>query len=70
MDAGLTLTETAELLCALGRSRRSNLDGGASAALVRDHRLCKRPRSDDGDVRGGRPVTAITFQPRTAKPSP
>lgn len=64
-DAGLTLTENAEVLIALGAITAINLDGGASAALVYNGRLQNRPRSDDGDVHGGRPVvTAITLRPR------
>lgn len=63
-DAGLTLAESADVLVALGAITAINLDGGASAALVCEGRLHNRPRSDDGDVRGGRPVvTAITLRP-------
>ena len=66
-EAGLTLTELAELMAALGAREAINLDGGGSTSLVVEGRLLNRPReSDGGDVPGGgRPlVTAIAFVER------
>lgn len=65
-EAGLTLTELAETLVALGASAALNLDGGGSASLVCAGRLRNVPREDHGVVlAGGRPVsTVIAFTPR------
>jgi Phosphodiester glycosidase len=63
-DAGLTLSEFAELLIGLGASDALNLDGGGSASLVLDGRLRNRPREQHGvDLLEGRPVaTALVFE--------
>ena len=51
-------------MIALGAERAINLDGGASAALVCEGQLLNVPRSDDGHIKGGRPVvTAVIFAP-------
>jgi hypothetical protein len=61
-DAGLTFPELAETMVRIGAERAINLDGGASAALVCAGRLRNSPRSDDGDVAGGRALaTALIF---------
>jgi hypothetical protein len=62
-DAGMTLTELADALIALGAEEALNLDGGGSASLVHQGRLCNRPREAHGvDLLGGRPVvTALVF---------
>ena len=65
-DAGLTLTELAEALVALGATRAINLDGGGSTSLVCAGRLRNHPREGDGaPIPGGRPVTtALVFTSR------
>ena len=62
-DAGMTLPELADALVGLGATDALNLDGGGSASLVHDGRLCNRPREQHGvDLLEGRPiVTAIAF---------
>jgi hypothetical protein len=64
-DAGMTLTELAQLMRALGAGDAINLDGGGSASLVYNGRLRNRPREEHGvDVLGGRAVvTALVFDP-------
>jgi hypothetical protein len=64
-EAGLTLTELADLLLELGAEQALNLDGGGSASLVCGGALRNRPRELEGPlIRGGRPVvTAIAFDP-------
>jgi hypothetical protein len=63
-DAGMTLSELAHSLVALGVSDAINLDGGGSASLVHDGRLRNRPREPHGvDLLDGRPVmTAVVFE--------
>lgn len=65
-DAGMTLTELADVLIELGARDALNLDGGGSASLVYQGRLRNRPREPHGiDLLGGRPVvTAIVFDAR------
>ncbi|HEX4036194.1 MAG TPA: phosphodiester glycosidase family protein [Solirubrobacteraceae bacterium] len=65
-DAGMTLPELADVLVGLGATSALNLDGGGSASLVHDGRLCNRPREVHGaDLLDGRPiVTAIVFEAR------
>jgi hypothetical protein len=65
-DAGLTLTELAEALVALGAVSALNLDGGGSTSLVCGGRLCNRPRERHGiELAGGRPITsALVFTAR------
>jgi hypothetical protein len=65
-EAGLTLTELAEALVALGARAALNLDGGGSTSLVCAGRLRNVPREDHGIVLpGGRAVsTAVAFTPR------
>jgi hypothetical protein len=63
-DVGMTLAELADALVGLGATDALNLDGGGSASLVHDGRLCNRPREQRGaDLLDGRPiVTAIAFE--------
>ena len=65
-EAGLTMTELAEVLIALGAVQAINLDGGGSTSLVADGRLCNVPRESHGvELPGGRPIsTALTFSSR------
>jgi phosphodiester glycosidase len=65
-DAGLTLTELAEALVALGAVSAINLDGGGSTSLVCDGRLANVPREVHGvAIAGGRAVsTALVFDGR------
>lgn len=65
-DAGLTLSELADALLALGATDALNLDGGGSATLVHGGRLRNRPREEHGvDLLDGRAiVTAIVFDAR------
>jgi Phosphodiester glycosidase len=65
-DAGMTLPELADFLVGLGVTEALNLDGGGSASLVHEGRLCNRPREQHGaDLLDGRPVvTAIVFEAR------
>jgi hypothetical protein len=65
-DAGMTLTELAAVLAAVGAEHALNLDGGGSASLVYKGRLRNRPREAHGiDLLDGRPVaTAIAFEAR------
>jgi hypothetical protein len=62
-EAGLTLTELAETMAALGSRRAINLDGGGSTSLVFDGILRNSPREKHGvRIAGGRSVvTALTF---------
>ncbi|MFL5060906.1 MAG: phosphodiester glycosidase family protein [Xanthobacteraceae bacterium] len=62
-EAGLTMTELAETLIALGAVHALNLDGGGSTSLVAGGRLCNVPRESHGvELPGGRPIsTALTF---------
>jgi hypothetical protein len=63
-DAGMTLSELADALVGLGVTDALNLDGGGSASLVHNGRLCNRPREQHGaDLLEGRSiVTAIAFE--------
>jgi hypothetical protein len=65
-DAGLTLSELADLLVGLGARDAINLDGGGSTSLVAGGRLRNRPRADVGaPIPAGRAVsTALAFLPR------
>jgi hypothetical protein len=62
-EAGLTLTELAETMAALGSRRAINLDGGGSTSLVFDGALRNTPREEHGvRLAGGRPIaTALSF---------
>lgn len=63
-EAGLTLSELARFMAALGCREALNLDGGGSTALVSGGRLQNFPRHDfEVPEPGGRPLaTALTFQ--------
>src|SRR5439155_4254353 len=65
-EAGLTMTEFAEALIALGAIHALNLDGGGSTSLVAGGRLCNIPRESHGvELAGGRPIsTALAFTSR------
>ena len=65
-DAGLTLTELATAMAALGCEAALNLDGGGSTTLISGGRLRNRPRGDyELPEPGGRPLsTALLFVPR------
>jgi exopolysaccharide biosynthesis protein len=65
-DAGMTLSELADALLAMGATDALNLDGGGSASLVHSGRLRNRPRNEDGvDLLDGRAIsTAIVFDLR------
>jgi hypothetical protein len=65
-EAGLTLSELADALVALGARSALNLDGGGSTSLVCGGRLRNVPREEHGiTLAGGRPVsTAIAFTRR------
>jgi hypothetical protein len=65
-EAGLTMTELAEAMAALGCEDAINLDGGGSASLIIDGRLVNTPREEHGrELRGGRPIaTALRISPR------
>jgi hypothetical protein len=60
-DAGLTLTELAQVLVQLGAETAMNLDGGSSAALVAGGARRNTPRDDHGrELTPGEPVpTAV-----------
>jgi Phosphodiester glycosidase len=62
-EAGLTLTELARFMAALGCRQALNLDGGGSTALISGGRLQNFPRRDfDVPEPGGRPLaTALAF---------
>jgi hypothetical protein len=65
-EAGLTLTELADVLVGLGARAALNLDGGGSASLVCHGRLVNRPREQHGIelLEGRRIATALTFSVR------
>ncbi|MCW3001572.1 MAG: phosphodiester glycosidase family protein [Conexibacter sp.] len=65
-EAGLTMTELAEAMVALGAVQAMNLDGGGSTSLVCGGRLRNTPREEHGiSLPGGRSVpTAIVFRKR------
>jgi Phosphodiester glycosidase len=62
-EAGLTLSELARFMVALGCRQALNLDGGGSTALVSGGRLQNFPRRDfEVPEPGGRPLsTALAF---------
>jgi hypothetical protein len=64
-DAGLTLSELARFMVALGCEHALNLDGGGSTALISGGRLQNLPRRDFEEPEpGGRPIsTALEFHP-------
>ena len=63
-EAGLTLSELADALIALGAREAINLDGGGSTSLVSDGRLRNHPREEHGlPLLGGRAIsTALVFE--------
>jgi hypothetical protein len=65
-EAGLTLSELADTLVALGARAAINLDGGGSASLVCHGELLNRPREQHGiELLEGRPIaTALMFAVR------
>jgi hypothetical protein len=64
-DAGLTLTELAALMCALGCDAALNLDGGGSTSLVIGGRCATARGGFESPEPGGRPIsTALLFVPR------
>ena len=65
-EAGLTMSELARAMAALGAQAALNLDGGGSASLVCGGRLCNVPRESHAmAIPGGRAIaTALTFRPR------
>lgn len=65
-DAGMSLTDLATTMIALGAEDAINLDGGGSASLLVGGELANVPREEHGSrLRGGRPIsTAITFARR------
>ena len=65
-EAGMTMTELAETMAALGCEDAINLDGGGSASLVVDGRLVNTPREEHGrELHGGRAIaTALRISPR------
>jgi hypothetical protein len=65
-DAGMTMTELATTMAALGCADAINLDGGGSASLIVDGRLVNTPREEHGrELRGGREIaTALRISPR------
>jgi hypothetical protein len=65
-EAGMTMTELAEAMAALGCEDAMNLDGGGSASLVVDGKLVNTPREEHGlELHGGREIaTALRISPR------
>jgi hypothetical protein len=65
-EAGMTMTELAETMAALGCEDAINLDGGGSASLVVDGKLVNTPREEHGrELHGGRSIaTALRISPR------
>jgi Phosphodiester glycosidase len=63
IDAGLTLTELAELIADLGAHRAINLDGGGSTALIHHGHLLNRPYEvqDQPSLNARAIVTAAIF---------
>jgi len=61
-DAGLTLSELADVMITLGATAALNLDGGGSASQVSGGVLRNHPRGDGREYSRGRPIyTAIVF---------
>lgn len=65
-EAGLTISELADVLIELGARDALNLDGGGSTSLVCGGRLANVPRESHGvEILGGREIaTALVFAPR------
>lgn len=63
-DCGLTISELADLMLALGCEQALNLDGGGSTTLVSGRRLVNAPRETHGiSIAGGRAIaTACVFE--------
>lgn len=62
VDAGLTVTELAELIVGLGAQQAINLDGGGSAALIHRGHLLNHPCDDQDRPSSPRPIaTAAIF---------
>ena len=61
IDAGLTLTELAELLAGLGAREAINLDGGGSTALVHRGHLLNRPYGDQDQPSRPRPIASAAI---------
>jgi Phosphodiester glycosidase len=63
IDAGLTLTELAELIADLGAHKAINLDGGGSTALIHHGHLLNRPYEvqDQPSLNARAIVTAAIF---------
>jgi hypothetical protein len=73
-NAGLTLSEAAEIMINLGAIEALNLDGGSSATLIANGKLINRPQAGIKDnyktYPEGRPIpNAIVFEPLTKHPS-
>jgi hypothetical protein len=68
VDAGLTLSELAELAASLGARPAINLDGGGSTALIHHGHLLNHPYdAQDQPSRSPRPIaTAAIFRPADA----
>jgi hypothetical protein len=68
VDAGLTLSELAELAASLGARQAINLDGGGSTALIHHGHLLNHPYdAQDQPSRSPRPIaTAAIFRPADA----
>jgi Phosphodiester glycosidase len=72
IDAGLTLTELAELIADLGAHQAINLDGGGSTALIHHGHLLNRPYEvqDQPSLNARAIVTAAIFHtPATQQPA-
>ena len=62
VDAGLTVTELAELIVGLGAQQAINLDGDGSAALIHRGHLLNHPCDDRDRPSSPRPIaTAAVF---------
>jgi hypothetical protein len=68
VDGGLSMTELAEVMLALGAEDAINLDGGGSTTLVHRGHLLNRPYSsqDQPAPRSRRVVSALAFEPQGA----
>jgi hypothetical protein len=65
VDAGLTMTELAQVMIELGATSAINLDGGGSTTLVHRGHLLNRPYSsqDQPAPQSRRIVSALAFEP-------
>jgi hypothetical protein len=65
VDAGLTMTELAQVMVELGATSAINLDGGGSTTLVHRGHLLNRPYSsqDQPAPQSRRIVSALAFEP-------